>query len=71
MTVGQLHDAIALLLTCIMTNIFRSNIMAKPRKPSDKNLSRAGKDMHNKNPKVRKEAAEVLALEPRKKRPKS
>ncbi|MGA8131044.1 MAG: hypothetical protein WB930_13870 [Syntrophobacteraceae bacterium] len=45
--------------------------MAKPRKPSDKNLSRAGKDMHNKNPKVRKEAAEVLALEPRKKRPKS
>jgi len=45
--------------------------MAKARKPSEKNLSRAGKDMHDKNPKVRKEAAEVLALEPRKKPRKS
>lgn len=44
---------------------------AKPRKPSDKNLSRAGRDMHSKDPKVRREAAEVLALEPRKKRRKS
>lgn len=40
--------------------------MAKPRQPSKPNLSRAGKDMHHKDPEVRKEAAEVLALKARK-----
>ena len=40
--------------------------MAKPRQPSKTNLSRAGKDMHNKDPEVRKEAAELLYLEARK-----
>ncbi len=37
----------------------------KPRKPSPTKLSRAGHDMHSANPKVRKEAAEVMALAPR------
>ncbi len=39
----------------------------KPRKPSKAHLSRAGKDMHDKDPEVRREAAEVLSLTPRKK----
>lgn len=44
--------------------------MAKtPRKPTKAHLSRAGSDMHDKNPKVRKEAAEVMALAARKKPP--
>jgi hypothetical protein len=38
----------------------------KPRKPAPAKASRAGKDMGSPNPKVRKEAAEVLALMPRK-----
>jgi hypothetical protein len=38
---------------------------SKPRKPSPAKASRAGKDMHSSSPKVRKEAAEVLALMPR------
>ncbi len=38
-----------------------------PRKPTKAHLSRAGRDMHNSNAKVRKEAAEVMALAPRKK----
>ena len=42
----------------------------KPRKPTKAHLSRAGKDMHDKEPEVRKEAAEVMALTPRKKSPK-
>ena len=42
----------------------------KPRKPSKKNSSRAGKDMHNQNAETRKEAAEVLAVMPRKKKKK-
>lgn len=37
----------------------------KPRKPAPAKSSRAGKDMHNPNPKVRREAAEVLAVMPR------
>jgi hypothetical protein len=37
-----------------------------PRKPTKAHLSRAGKDMHDKNSEVRKEAAEVLALAQRK-----
>lgn len=41
--------------------------MAKtPRHPSPAKATRAGKDMHSPNPKVRKEAAEVLSLIPRK-----
>ena len=40
--------------------------MSKARQPSPAKLSRAGKDMHDKSAKVRKEAAEVLALAPRK-----
>jgi hypothetical protein len=41
--------------------------MAKaPRKPAPRKAARAGKDMHSPNPKVRREAAEVLALIPRK-----
>lgn len=44
--------------------------MAKsPRKPTKGHLSRAGRDMHDKSPKVRKEAAEVMALAPRKRAP--
>lgn len=39
---------------------------SKPRKPAKAMAARAGKDMHSANPKVRKEAAEVLALIPRK-----
>lgn len=38
----------------------------KPRKPAAAKAKRAGKDMHSSNPRVRKEAAEVLALMPRK-----
>jgi hypothetical protein len=41
-------------------------MMAKARIPSPAKLSRAGKDMHSKNTAVRKEAAEVLSLAPRK-----
>jgi hypothetical protein len=42
--------------------------MAKPpRKPTKAHLSRASRDMHDKNSKVRKEAAEVMAVAPRKK----
>ena len=36
--------------------------MPKARVPSPSKLSRAAKDMHNSSPKVRKEAAEVMAL---------
>jgi hypothetical protein len=43
------------------------NIAAKPRVPAKPKLARAGHDMHDRNPKVRKEAAEVLAVAPRKK----
>jgi hypothetical protein len=46
--------------------------MAKaPRKPTPGHLSRAGKDMHSPNKKVRQEAAEVLAVTPRKSRSKT
>ncbi|MEA2911588.1 MAG: hypothetical protein QOJ15_3669 [Bradyrhizobium sp.] len=41
-----------------------------PRKPSKGKASRAGKDMHDRNSEVRKEAAEVLALIQRKSKPK-
>jgi hypothetical protein len=41
-----------------------------PRKPTKSHLSRAGHDMHDPNPKVRKEAAEVLAVAPRQPPPK-
>ena len=41
-----------------------------PRKPTKAHLSRAGRDMHAKNAEVRKEAAEVLAVAPRKGSPK-
>lgn len=37
----------------------------KPRKPTKQHLSRAGHDMHARSAKTRKEAAEVLALAPR------
>jgi hypothetical protein len=40
--------------------------MAKPRTPTKQHLSRAAKDMHSKNPEIRKEGAEVMALAPRK-----
>lgn len=43
----------------------------KPRKPTKPHLSRAGRDMHDTNPKVRKEAAEVLAVAPRRPAPKA
>ena len=36
--------------------------MAKVRVPAPAKLARAARDMHSKSPKVRKEAAEVLAL---------
>jgi hypothetical protein len=39
----------------------------KIRVPAKAKAKRAGKDMHSSNPKVRREAAEVLALMPRKK----
>jgi hypothetical protein len=42
----------------------------KPRVPSKTNLSRAGKDMHSSSKATRKEAAEVLAVAPRKSAPK-
>jgi hypothetical protein len=38
---------------------------SKARVPTKQHLSRAAKDMHSKSPKVRKEAAEVMALAPR------
>jgi hypothetical protein len=38
----------------------------KPRQPSPSKARRAGKDMHGSNPQVRKEAAEVMAVIPRK-----
>lgn len=38
----------------------------KPRKPAPAKAARAGRDMHSPSLKVRKEAAEVLALIPRK-----
>ena len=45
--------------------------MAKtPRKPTRAPLSRAGRDMHDRSAKVRKEAAEVLAVAPRRPAPK-
>jgi hypothetical protein len=37
----------------------------KPRVPSKAHISRAARDMHDRNPEVRKEAAEVLATIPR------
>ena len=37
-----------------------------PRRPSPPKASRAGRDMHSSNPQVRKEAAEVLSVIPRK-----
>jgi hypothetical protein len=43
---------------------------AKPRIPAKAKLARAGHDMHDANSKVRKEAAEVLAVAPRKPVPK-
>ena len=36
-----------------------------PRKPTKAHLSRAAKDMHSSSPKVRREAAEVMAVAPR------
>jgi hypothetical protein len=42
----------------------------KPRKPAKSHLSRAGRDMHDPSAKVRKEAAEVLAVAPRRPPPK-
>lgn len=41
--------------------------MTTGRKPTKAHLSRAGRDMHDKNREVRKEAAEVMAMAPRKK----
>jgi hypothetical protein len=41
-------------------------VATKPREPNPAKATRAGKDMHSPNPKVRKEAAEVLAIMPRK-----
>ena len=40
----------------------------KVRTPAPAKASRAGKDMHNPNRKVRREAAEVLAIIPRRPR---
>ena len=40
--------------------------MATSRKPTPTHLSRAGRDMHDKNAEVRKEAAEAVAVVPRK-----
>ena len=37
----------------------------KPRSPTKSHTSRAGRDMHSSNPRVRREAGEVLALVPR------
>lgn len=42
----------------------------KARKPAPVKLSRAAKDMHSPNKKVRQEAAEVMAVAPRKPAPK-
>jgi hypothetical protein len=44
--------------------------MAKARVPTKAHLSRAAKDMHAKSAKTRKEAAEVMALAPRRSKPK-
>jgi hypothetical protein len=41
---------------------------AAPRRPAKPKASRASRDMHDKDPEVRKEAAEVLALIPRKRK---
>jgi hypothetical protein len=48
----------------------RLRMASPPRKPSKGKASRAGKDMHDRNSEVRKEAAEVLALIQRKSKPK-
>ena len=45
-------------------------MVGKPRHPSPSKASRAARDMHNANPQVRKEAAEVLSVIPRKPAPK-
>ena len=42
----------------------------KPRKPTTSHLSRAGRDMHDRTAKVRKEAPEVLTIAPRRPQPK-
>jgi len=39
---------------------------SKPRIPSKAHITRAARDMHSSNPRVRREAAEVLATLPRK-----
>jgi hypothetical protein len=44
--------------------------VAKARKPTPAHASRACHDMHSKNKRLRQEAAEVLALEPRRAKPK-
>ncbi len=46
------------------------NVVQKPCKPTAAHLSRAGRDMHDRRTKVRKEAAEVLAVAPRRPTPK-
>jgi hypothetical protein len=43
----------------------------KPRVPTKTHITRAARDMHDRNPEVRKEAAEVLATIPRHKVTKS
>jgi hypothetical protein len=50
--------------------IWGQNMAQKPRKPAKSHLSRAGRDMHDPSAKVRKEAAEVLAVAPRRPPPK-
>jgi hypothetical protein len=40
-----------------------------PRKPTKAHLSRAAKDMHSPNKKIRQEAAEVMATTPRSAKP--
>jgi hypothetical protein len=50
-----------------LTVRWRFDMAAKPRQPGKGKLARAGRDMHDRNPKVRKEAAEVLAVAPRRK----
>ena len=46
------------------------NMAQKPRKPTKPHLSCAGRDMHDRSAKVRKEAPEVLAIAPRRPQPK-
>jgi hypothetical protein len=41
-------------------------MVKKVRTPAKSKAARAGRDMHSPNPKVRREAAEVLAIMPRK-----